>query len=57
MKIIVYNVNYEILDGIEIVIFGVSCIINCLVFMVKVLEDKFGVVEGLMIIIYVYIGD
>lgn len=55
--IIVYNINYEILIGKEIVILGVLCIINCLVFMVKILNDKFGVVEGLMIIIYVYIGD
>lgn len=48
MKTIVYNVNHETLDGTETVISGASCTTNCLAPMAKVLEDKFGVVEGLM---------
>lgn len=56
MKIIVYNVNDDILILDDIIIFVVFCIINCLVLMVKVLQDVFGIIVGIMIIIYVYIG-
>lgn len=48
IKTIVYNVNHEVLDGTETVISGASCTTNCLAPMAKVLNDKFGVVEGLM---------
>ncbi|MBK1985694.1 type I glyceraldehyde-3-phosphate dehydrogenase [Listeria ivanovii] len=57
MKTIVYNVNHETLDGTETVISGASCTTNCLAPMAKVLEDKFGVVEGLMTTIHAYTGD
>lgn len=56
MKIIVYNVNDDILDGNDIIVFVVLCIINCFVLMVKVLYDSFGIEVGMMMIIYVYIG-
>lgn len=57
VKIVVYNVNDDILDGIEIIVLVVLCIINVLVFLVKVLDDNFGIVKGFMIIVYVYIND
>lgn len=57
MKTIVYNVNHEILDGSETVISGASCTTNCLAPMAQVLEEKFGVVEGLMTTIHAYTGD
>lgn len=57
MKTIVYNVNHEILDGTETVISGASCTTNCLAPMAKTLQDKFGVVEGLMTTIHAYTGD
>ncbi|MGX7419070.1 type I glyceraldehyde-3-phosphate dehydrogenase [Carnobacterium gallinarum] len=57
MKTIVYNVNHEILDGSETVISGASCTTNCLAPMAQVLEEKFGIVEGLMTTIHAYTGD
>ena len=57
IKTIVYNVNHQILDGTETVISGASCTTNCLAPMAKVLQDKFGIVEGLMTTIHAYTGD
>lgn len=57
MKTIVYNTNHEILDGTETVISGASCTTNCLAPMAKALNDKFGIVQGLMTTIHAYTGD
>lgn len=57
LKTIVMNVNHKTLDGTEEVISGASCTTNCLAPMAKVLNDKFGVVEGLMTTIHAYTGD
>lgn len=57
IKTIVYNVNHKTLDGSETVISGASCTTNCLAPMAKVLQDKFGVVEGLMTTIHAYTQD
>ena len=57
IKTIVYNVNHNILDGSETVISGASCTTNCLAPMAKALNDKFGIVEGLMTTIHGYTGD
>ncbi len=57
MKTIVYNVNHETLDGTETVISGASCTTNCLAPMAKALDEKFGIVEGLMTTIHAYTGD
>ncbi|CAM3979647.1 type I glyceraldehyde-3-phosphate dehydrogenase [Catellicoccus marimammalium] len=54
---IVYNVNHETLTGEETVISGASCTTNCLAPMAKALNDKFGIVEGLMTTIHGYTGD
>lgn len=54
---VVYNVNQDILTGKETVISGASCTTNCLAPMAKVLNDKFGIVEGLMTTIHAYTGD
>ena len=54
---IVYNTNHETLTGKETVISGASCTTNCLAPMAKTLNDKFGVVEGLMTTIHAYTGD
>ena len=48
MKTVVYNVNHNILDGTETVISCASCTTNCLAPVAKVLNDKFGIEEGLM---------
>ena len=57
LKTVVFNVNDNILDGSETVISGASCTTNCLAPMAKVLNDKFGIVEGLMTTIHGYTGD
>lgn len=48
LKTIVYNVNHDELDGSEEIVSGASCTTNCLAPMAKVLNDEFGIVEGLM---------
>lgn len=57
MKTIVYNVNHETLDGTETVISGASCTTNCLAPMAKALNDKFGIVSGLMTTVHAYTGN
>ncbi|MBF0747078.1 type I glyceraldehyde-3-phosphate dehydrogenase [Gemella sp. 19428wG2_WT2a] len=57
IKTIVYNVNHDTLDGTETVISGASCTTNCLAPMAKVLNDNFGIVQGLMTTIHAYTGD
>ncbi|MEG0729987.1 MAG: type I glyceraldehyde-3-phosphate dehydrogenase [Cetobacterium sp.] len=57
VKTIVYNVNDNILTGEETVISGASCTTNCLAPMAKVLQDQFGIVEGLMTTIHAYTND
>ena len=57
IKTIVFNVNHDILDGSETVISGDSCTTHCLAPMAKVLNDKFGIVTGIMTTIHAYTGD
>ena len=57
LKTVVFNVNDNVLDGTETVISGASCTTNCLAPMAKVLNDKFGIVEGLMTTIHAYTND
>lgn len=57
MKTVVYGVNHDILDGTEEIVSGASCTTNCLAPMAKVLEDKFGIVQGIMTTIHAYTGD
>ncbi|MDD7410265.1 type I glyceraldehyde-3-phosphate dehydrogenase [Fusobacterium gastrosuis] len=57
LKTIVYNVNHNTLDGSETVISGASCTTNCLAPMAKVLNDKFGIIGGLMTTIHAYTND
>ncbi|TCI27685.1 type I glyceraldehyde-3-phosphate dehydrogenase [Exiguobacterium sp. SH5S13] len=57
MKTVVYNVNHDILDGSETVVSCASCTTNCLAPMAQVLNDKYGIVEGLMTTIHAYTGD
>jgi glyceraldehyde 3-phosphate dehydrogenase len=57
LKTIVFNVNHHILDGSETIISCASCTTNCLAPMAKVLDDKFGIVGGLMTTIHAYTND
>lgn len=57
LKTIVFNVNHDILDGSETIISCASCTTNCLAPMVKVLDDKYGLINGLMTTIHAYTND
>ena len=57
VKMIVYNINHNILDGTEQIISGASCTTNCLAPIAKVLNDKFGIEKGLMSTIHAYTTD
>ncbi len=57
LKTVVFNVNHNILDGSETVISCASCTTNCLAPMAKVLEDSFGLVNGLMTTVHAYTND
>ncbi|HEY4150907.1 MAG TPA: type I glyceraldehyde-3-phosphate dehydrogenase [Chitinophagaceae bacterium] len=57
LKTIVFNVNHSILDGSETIISCASCTTNCLAPMAKVLEDSYGIVNGLMTTIHAYTND
>ncbi len=54
----VYGVNHKTFDKkVHQVISNASCTTNCFVPMVKVLDDAFGVDQGLMTTIHAYTGD
>lgn len=57
LKTVVFNVNHNILDGTETVISCASCTTNCLAPMAQVLEEKFGIVNGLMTTVHAYTND
>ena len=55
---IVYGVNHKDFDvKTDKVISNASCTTNCFVPMVKVLDDNFGVEQGLMQTVHAYTGD
>lgn len=57
LKTVVYNVNHDVLDGSEQIVSGASCTTNCLAPMAKVLNDEFGIIEGLMMTVHAFTGD
>jgi glyceraldehyde 3-phosphate dehydrogenase len=57
LKTVVFNVNHSILDGSETIISCASCTTNCLAPMAKVLNDKYGIVMGIMTTIHAYTND
>jgi len=54
---IVYGVNHETLKATDTVISNASCTTNCLAPMVKPLNDKIGIENGLMTTIHSYTND
>ena len=54
---IVYNVNHKILKKTDQIISGASCTTNALAPMAKVIDDKFGIVKGMMTTIHAYTAD
>jgi glyceraldehyde 3-phosphate dehydrogenase len=57
LKTIVFNVNHNILDGSENIISCASCTTNCLAPMAQVLDEKYGIVNGLMTTVHAYTND
>jgi glyceraldehyde 3-phosphate dehydrogenase len=54
---VVYGVNHATLKASHTVISNASCTTNCLAPMAKVLNDKVGIVAGLMTTIHAYTND
>ena len=54
---IVYGVNQGVLKASDTVISNASCTTNCLAPLVKPLQDKIGVVNGLMTTIHAFTND
>jgi glyceraldehyde 3-phosphate dehydrogenase len=54
---IVYGVNHQVLKSSHTVISNASCTTNCLAPVAKVLNDKVGIVSGLMTTIHSYTND
>jgi glyceraldehyde 3-phosphate dehydrogenase len=54
---IVYGVNHQVLKASHTVISNASCTTNCLAPMVKPLNDRIGVVSGLMTTVHAYTND
>ena len=57
VKMIVFGVNHETLDGSETVVSAASCTTNCLAPMAKVMNDNFTIKTGLMTTIHAYTND
>jgi glyceraldehyde 3-phosphate dehydrogenase len=54
---VVYGVNHQVLKPSHTVISNASCTTNCLAPLVKALNDRIGVVNGLMTTIHAYTND
>jgi len=54
---IVIGVNDAMLKSTDIVVSNASCTTNCLAPMAKVLQDNFGIIEGLMTTVHAYTND
>jgi glyceraldehyde 3-phosphate dehydrogenase len=54
---IVYGVNHHVLKATDTVISNASCTTNCLAPLVKPLNDKIGIVNGLMTTVHAYTND
>jgi glyceraldehyde 3-phosphate dehydrogenase len=56
-RTIVYGVNHQSLKASDTVISNASCTTNCLAPLVKALDDRIGVVSGLMTTVHAYTND
>ncbi|HLF59828.1 MAG TPA: type I glyceraldehyde-3-phosphate dehydrogenase [Acidimicrobiia bacterium] len=54
---VVLGVNDEELGAEDIIVSNASCTTNCLVPLVKVLDDNFGIVKGVMTTVHAYTND
>ncbi len=56
-KTIVFGVNQDTLTSDDLIVSNASCTTNCLAPVVKVLNEKYGVVSGWMTTVHAYTGD
>jgi glyceraldehyde 3-phosphate dehydrogenase len=56
-RTVVYGVNHATLRGADTVISNASCTTNCLAPLVKALDDRIGVLSGLMVTVHAYTND
>jgi glyceraldehyde 3-phosphate dehydrogenase len=56
-RTVVFGVNHQALKGSDTVISNASCTTNCLAPLVKALDDRIGVVSGLMTTVHAYTND
>ena len=56
-RTVVYGVNHQTLRASDTVISNASCTTNCLAPLVKALDDRIGVVSGLMTTVHAYTND
>ena len=56
-KTIVYGVNHTSLTKDDLVISNASCTTNCLALFAKVINEKFGITNGLANTIHAYTND
>ncbi|AGR42408.1 type I glyceraldehyde-3-phosphate dehydrogenase [Spiroplasma diminutum] len=57
LKTIVYGVNHKTLTGDDKIVSAASCTTNCLSPVAKILDEKFGIVKGLMNTIHAVTND
>lgn len=57
LKMIVFNVNDDILTADDQIMSAASCTTNCLAPVAKVLDDNFGLVRGYMTTVHAYTND
>jgi glyceraldehyde 3-phosphate dehydrogenase (phosphorylating) len=56
-RTVVFGVNHQALKASDTVISNASCTTNCLAPLVKALDDRIGVVSGLMTTVHAYTND
>ena len=56
-RTVVFGVNHKELKGSDTVISNASCTTNCLAPLVKALDDRIGIVSGLMTTVHSYTND
>ena len=56
-RTVVYGVNHKALKASDTVISNASCTTNCLAPLAKVLDDRIGIVSGLMTTVHAYTND
>jgi glyceraldehyde 3-phosphate dehydrogenase len=54
---VVYGVNHQTLKSVDKIVSNASCTTNCLVPLIKPLNDALGVVSGLMTTVHAYTND